>query len=108
MTEARVVWRVLGGGPYDKFGYLDFSVVETIFSTAWAVSVTRSTAAGWLSQEGLWGDPAMRVQFFLEPASPVVGRAVVIISAALWATEMRKSWISWRSRLAIFLFFWKF
>jgi hypothetical protein len=42
------------------------------------------------------------LQFFLLPAALVVGCADVIIDPALWATEMRKSWISWRLMSDIF------
>ena len=33
----------------------------------------------------------------MEPEAAVDGCAEVIIDPALWAREMRKSWISWRS-----------
>lgn len=43
------------------------------------------------------------LQFFLDPAVPVVGWAVVIMSPAFSAMEMRKSWISWRLRSDILM-----
>ena len=59
------------------------SEVEISFSTAWSVSVTRST------------------EFFFEPDEDVVGFAEVMRSAALFAIETIKSWISQRLRSAI-------
>ncbi len=61
------------------------------------------TKSGWelhvAEVNGLWA--RWPLQFIFDPELCADGRALVIISPALCATEMRKSWISWRSRSLI-------
>ena len=87
-------------------GYSVFSFSETIFSTTWSVSVTRSDAESHQLADIEDQDEMAWLQFFFVSVVLVDGRADTIIRPAVRAQSTRKSWISSRSGSAIMVLVW--